>query len=94
MALSLAAKHFPHLKAEDIVFFDDSTRNVCGASICGIRTVLVGTKGANTPALLEIESLHNLRVALPELWDLKGTIRLEPTFSLPARDHEVTVSAV
>lgn len=83
----------PEIKPEDIVFFDDSTRNVKGADACNIRTVLVGSKDAATPALAEVESLHELRAALPELWDLKGTVRTDSNFILPPLENGVKVSA-
>lgn len=93
MALAQAALKMPQIKAEDIVFFDDSTRNIKGADACNIRTVLVGSKDASTPALAEVESLHELRAALPELWDLKGTIRTDSSFILPPLENGVQVSA-
>ncbi len=58
LALAQAAKKLPQIKPEDIVFFDDSARNIKGADSCHIKTVLVGSKGASTPALAEVESLH------------------------------------
>ena len=93
LALAQAAKKLPQIKSEDIVFFDDSTRNIKGADSCHIKTVLVGSKGASTPALAEVESLHELRAALPELWDLRGTVKTNSGFILPTLENGAKGSA-
>ena len=93
LALAQAALKLPQIKPEDIVFFDDSTRNIKGADACNIRTVLVGSKDAATPALAEVDNLHELRAALPELWDLRGTVRTDSHFILPALENGVKASA-
>ncbi|KAI3896873.1 hypothetical protein MKX03_013524 [Papaver bracteatum] len=66
-----------------IIFFDDSTRNIDSGKCVGLTTVLVSysintimhkslslnshrCKGAD----YALESLHNIREALPELWDV------------------------
>lgn len=93
MALEQAGQKHEHLQADQVVFFDDSLRNVRGASACGIRTVLVGTEGADTPAIAEIKSLHDLRAALPELWNLKATIVADPQLGAPAASNGVRALA-
>ena len=94
MALAQAALKMPQIKPEDIVFFDDSTRNIKGADACNIRTILVGSKDASIPALAEVESLHKLRAALPELWDLKGTIRTDSSFICTSLGNGAKASAI
>ena len=83
LALSQAALTLPGLRAADVLFFDDSTRNISGATACGIRTVLVGSKGASTAALKEVASLHELRAAMPELWDKKATLQADCQYIMP-----------
>lgn len=59
-----------NLDPHKIIFFDDSVRNILAGKRVGLDTVLVGTshrpKGGADYAL---ESIHNLREALPELWE-------------------------
>jgi pyrimidine 5'-nucleotidase len=84
-------------KPSQCLFFDDSTRNIQGAAACGIRGVLVGSLGKNTPALAEVESLHHLPEALPELWQHQATRKLDPSLyaqaDIPTVSKEVQVSA-
>lgn len=78
---------------ESTLFLDDSFRNIIGASNAGLRTVLVGSKRDDMPAIAAIESVHELPKALPELWDKQGTLRTDPHLSLPAVSQEVQVTA-
>lgn len=50
------------------IFFDDSTRNILAGKQVGLHTVLVGTSHRSKGADHALESLHNIREALPELW--------------------------
>lgn len=50
------------------IFFDDSTRNILAGKQVGLHTVLVGTSHRSKGADYALESLHNIREALPELW--------------------------
>lgn len=59
--------------ARTTIFLDDSVRNVTAASGLGIRSVLVGTKRGDTPAIAEVLSIHELPTALPELWGKQPT---------------------
>ncbi|KAG6481513.1 hypothetical protein ZIOFF_058117 [Zingiber officinale] len=51
------------------VFFDDSARNIQSAKAIGLHTVLVGTSQRVKGADHALESIHNVREALPELWE-------------------------
>ncbi|KAJ8642368.1 hypothetical protein MRB53_019062 [Persea americana] len=51
------------------MFFDDSVRNIQAAKHVGLHTVRVGTSQRSKGADFALESIHNLREALPELWD-------------------------
>ncbi|KAI3435356.1 uncharacterized protein J3R85_006295 [Psidium guajava] len=58
------------------IFFDDSVRNIQAGKRVGLHTVLVGTSQRCKGADYALESIHNLREALPELWeaDLKSEV--------------------
>lgn len=51
------------------MFFDDSVRNIQAGKHVGLHTVLVGTSQRIKGADFALESIHNLREALPELWE-------------------------
>ncbi|KAI6675067.1 hypothetical protein NL676_002973 [Syzygium grande] len=58
------------------IFFDDSVRNIQAGKRVGLHTVLIGTSQRCKGADYALESIHNLREALPELWeaDLKSEV--------------------
>ncbi|KAJ0987792.1 hypothetical protein J5N97_006148 [Dioscorea zingiberensis] len=58
-----------NLNPQRTMFFDDSARNIQAAKRVGIHTVLVGTSHRIKGADHALESIHNLREALPELWE-------------------------
>ncbi|XP_010931242.1 uncharacterized protein C24B11.05 [Elaeis guineensis] len=51
------------------IFFDDSARNIQAGKRIGLHTVLVGTSHKVKGADHALESIHNIREALPELWE-------------------------
>ncbi|KAF0933640.1 hypothetical protein E2562_018873 [Oryza meyeriana var. granulata] len=51
------------------ILFDDSARNIQAAKQIGMHTVLVGTSERIKGADHALESLHNMKEALPELWE-------------------------
>jgi len=51
------------------IFFDDSVRNIQAGKQIGLHTVLVGTSQRVKGADHALESIHNIREALPELWE-------------------------
>lgn len=51
------------------IFFDDSIRNIQSGKRIGLHTVLVGTHIRVKGADHALESIHNIREALPELWE-------------------------
>uniref|UniRef100_A0A0E0CYN9 Uncharacterized protein n=1 Tax=Oryza meridionalis TaxID=40149 RepID=A0A0E0CYN9_9ORYZ len=51
------------------IFFDDSVRNIQAGKRIGLHTVLVGTPQRVKGADHALESIHNIREALPELWE-------------------------
>lgn len=66
------------------LFMDDSTRNIKSAKASGLQTVLVGSPIKTEGADHAIESIHNLKEAVPEIWQEQdvmfssGTVPMEP----------------
>lgn len=52
------------------LFFDDSLRNLQTAKRLGLHTVAVGTSVRSTGVDHALESIHNIREAFPELWEV------------------------
>ncbi|KAF7817374.1 ripening-related-like protein [Senna tora] len=50
------------------LFFDDSIRNIQAAKRVGLHTVLVGTSVQSEGVDFALESIHNMKEALPQLW--------------------------
>ncbi|XP_015960739.1 uncharacterized protein LOC107484711 [Arachis duranensis] len=68
-AIQLALK-IANLDPQRTLFFEDSVRNIQAGKRVGLDTVLVGTSQRAKGADYSLESIHNLREALPELWEL------------------------
>ncbi|KAE8693095.1 Ubiquitin fusion degradation UFD1 family protein isoform 1 [Hibiscus syriacus] len=58
-----------NINPQKTLFFDDSIRNIQSAKEIGLHTVLVGTSHRSNGADYALESIHNIREALPELWE-------------------------
>ncbi|KAK8918329.1 hypothetical protein KSP39_PZI021779 [Platanthera zijinensis] len=54
--------------AKRTIFFDDSIRNIQAGKRIGLKTVLVGASHRVNGADYALESIHNIKEALPELW--------------------------
>jgi putative hydrolase of the HAD superfamily len=52
------------------LFFEDSVRNIESGKRVGLHTVLVGKSHRVKGADYALESIHNIREALPELWEV------------------------
>ncbi|XP_074565169.1 uncharacterized protein C24B11.05-like [Curcuma longa] len=63
------ALRIANIDPQRTVFFDDSVRNIQSGKAIGLHTVLVGTSQRVKGADHALESIHNLREALPELWE-------------------------
>ncbi|KAL2667600.1 hypothetical protein AAZV13_01G077600 [Glycine max] len=74
-AIELAIK-IANLNPQRTLFFEDSTRNIQAGKRVGLHTVLVGTSQRCKGADYALESIHNLREAVPELWeaDIKSEV--------------------
>ncbi|KAJ4779302.1 Haloacid dehalogenase-like hydrolase (HAD) superfamily protein [Rhynchospora pubera] len=57
-----------NINPQRTIFFEDSTRNILAGKQVGLQTVLVGKSHRSQGADYALESLHNIREALPELW--------------------------
>lgn len=60
-----------NLNPQRTLFFDDSVRNIQAGKRVGLHTVLVGTSQRVKGADYALESIHNIREALPELWNVE-----------------------
>lgn len=58
-----------NIEPQRTIFLDDSIRNIQAGKRIGLDTVLVGASLRVDGADHVLESVHNIREALPELWD-------------------------
>ncbi|KAK7395274.1 hypothetical protein VNO78_15825 [Psophocarpus tetragonolobus] len=74
-AIELALK-IANLNPQKTLFFEDSVRNIQAGKRVGLHTVLVGKSQRIKGADYALESIHNLREAVPELWedDIKSEV--------------------
>lgn len=54
------------------LFFDDSVRNIAAGKEAGLKTVLVGSSVLVPGADIALGSIHNIREAIPEVWEDEG----------------------
>ncbi|OMO97221.1 HAD-superfamily hydrolase, subfamily IA, variant 3 [Corchorus olitorius] len=67
-AIELALK-IAKINPQRTLFFEDSVRNIQAGKRVGLHTVLVGTSQRPKGADYALESIHNIKQALPELWE-------------------------
>ncbi|XP_043719490.1 uncharacterized protein C24B11.05-like [Telopea speciosissima] len=65
------ALRIANIDPQRTIFFDDSVRNIQSGKRVGLHTVLVGTSQRPKGADFALESIHNIREALPELWEVE-----------------------
>uniref|UniRef100_A0A5B6Z5K3 Pyridoxal phosphatase n=1 Tax=Davidia involucrata TaxID=16924 RepID=A0A5B6Z5K3_DAVIN len=58
-----------NINPQKALFFEDSVRNIQAGKRVGLRTVLVGSSQRTKGADYALESIHNIKEALPELWE-------------------------
>lgn len=58
-----------NINPQRALFFEDSVRNIQAGKCLGLHTVLVGTSQRIKGADYALESIHNIREAIPELWE-------------------------
>ncbi|KAK9055353.1 hypothetical protein SSX86_026436 [Deinandra increscens subsp. villosa] len=56
------------INPQKTLFFDDSIRNIQTAKLMGLSTVLVGSSQRMDGVDYALESIHNIKEAVPELW--------------------------
>ncbi|KAK6941168.1 hypothetical protein RJ641_030699 [Dillenia turbinata] len=66
-----AAIRLANVDPKKTIFFDDSSRNIASGKASGLHTVLVGSSIMVPGADLALSSIHNIREALPEIWEGK-----------------------
>ncbi|KAF8008225.1 hypothetical protein BT93_K2026 [Corymbia citriodora subsp. variegata] len=59
------------------IFFDDSARNIASGKAAGLHTVIVGSSVLVPGADHALRSIHNIREALPEIWEVQEGEQLE-----------------
>ncbi|KAK9290021.1 hypothetical protein L1049_008184 [Liquidambar formosana] len=67
-AIELALR-LANINPQRTMFFEDSVRNIQSGKRLGLHTVLVGTSQRTKGADFALESIHNLKEAIPELWE-------------------------
>lgn len=72
-----AATIIANIDPNKTIFFDDSIRNIATAKAAGFHTVIVGRSSLVPGADHALRSIHNIREALPELWECEGEEYLE-----------------
>lgn len=64
-----AAIRIANVDPKKTILFDDSTRNIASGKAAGLHTVIVGGSTLVPGADHALESIHNIKEALPEIWD-------------------------
>ncbi|KAK1561864.1 hypothetical protein Q3G72_002054 [Acer saccharum] len=63
------ALEFTNINPQKTLFFEDSVRNIQAGKRVGLHTVLVGSSHRVKGADFALESIHNIKEAIPELWE-------------------------
>ncbi|VFQ71261.1 unnamed protein product [Cuscuta campestris] len=72
------AVEIANLEPHRTLFFEDSVRNIQAGKCVGLHTVLVGKSQRVEGADYALESIHNMKEALPELWETdKAGVRVK-----------------
>ncbi|MCD7462347.1 hypothetical protein HAX54_048305 [Datura stramonium] len=67
-----AAIRIANLDPNKTIFFDDSARNIASGKQAGLHTVIVGRSTLVAGADHALRSIHNIREALPHIWEEEG----------------------
>lgn len=67
-----AAISIANLDPKRTIFFDDSARNIASGKAAGLHTVIVGRSELVPGADYALRSIHNMKEALPDIWDMKA----------------------
>ncbi|KAL2519005.1 Haloacid dehalogenase-like hydrolase (HAD) superfamily protein [Abeliophyllum distichum] len=74
------------------IFFDDSVRNIASGKAAGLHTVIVGRSTLVPGADYALNSIHNIRESLPEIWEEEEE-HLQPIIQPTAVETVVLASA-
>ncbi|KAF8401196.1 hypothetical protein HHK36_012127 [Tetracentron sinense] len=72
-----AAIQIANIDPNKTIFFDDSARNIASGKVAGLHTVIVGSSVPVPGADIALSSIHNLKEALPEIWEGEEGDQLE-----------------
>ncbi|XP_057507711.1 uncharacterized protein C24B11.05 isoform X2 [Actinidia eriantha] len=72
-----AAIRIANADPKKTIFFDDSTRNIANGKAAGLHTVIVGSTTLVPGADHALSSIHNIKEALPEIWEGEEGEQLE-----------------
>ncbi|KAK1279846.1 hypothetical protein QJS04_geneDACA004729 [Acorus gramineus] len=72
-----AAIRIANIDPKKTVFFDDSARNIASGKAAGLHTVIVGSSTLVPGADVALSSIHNIKEALPDIWEAKEEEQLE-----------------
>ncbi|KAL5155856.1 Suppressor of disruption of TFIIS [Glycine soja] len=64
-----------NLDPRKTLFFDDSARNIASGKAAGLNTVIVGRSDLVPGADYALSSIHNIKEALPEIWEVEGELQ-------------------
>lgn len=68
----VAAIQIANVDPKKTIFFDDSVRNIASGKAAGLHTVIVGSSMLVPGADHALSSIHNIKEALPEIWEGEG----------------------
>ncbi|KAL3538624.1 hypothetical protein ACH5RR_001990 [Cinchona calisaya] len=69
LAAMQAAIRIANVDPNKTIFFDDSTRNIASAKLAELHTVIVGSSNLVPGADHALNSIHNIKEALPQIWE-------------------------
>ncbi|XP_050236588.1 uncharacterized protein C24B11.05 isoform X2 [Mercurialis annua] len=67
-----AAIRIADVDPKKTIFFDDSARNIASGKAAGLHTVIVGSSILVPGADHALSSIHNIKEAIPEIWEGEG----------------------
>ncbi|XP_011025285.1 PREDICTED: uncharacterized protein C24B11.05 [Populus euphratica] len=67
-----AAIQIANVDPRKTIFFDDSARNIASGKAAGLHTVIVGSSVLVPGADHALRSIHNIKEAMPEIWEDEG----------------------
>lgn len=88
-----AAIRIANIDPSRTIFFDDSTRNIASGKAAGLHTIIVGSSVLVAGADHALSSLHNVREALPEIWEAQDDDQLEQVIQYSSAVETINVLA-